>query len=70
MMGNIAEKSTCNKSTGYIAYIFGIVNVYIYVPMIQQFQTNEKNISYFSKHILSKFIYKKKINYNVQVILL
>lgn len=74
MMGNIAEKSTCNKSTGYIAYIFGIVNVYIYVPMIQQFQTNAKifflNISYFSKHILSKFIYKKKINYNVQVILL
>lgn len=64
MMGNIAEKSTCNKSTGYIAYIFGIVNVYIYVPMIQQFQTNAKfffkNISYFSKHILSKFIYKKK----------
>lgn len=42
MMGYIAEKSTCKKSTGYIAYIFGIVNVYIYVPMTQQFQTNAK----------------------------
>lgn len=74
MMGYIAEKSTCNKSTGYIAYIFGIVNVYIYVPMIQQFQTNAKvffkYFIFFKTYFVKVYIQKKKINYNVQVILL
>lgn len=63
MMGNIAEKSTCNKSTGYIAYIFGIV-MYIFMcqwySSFKQMQIFFLNISDFSKHILSKFIYKKK----------
>lgn len=66
-MGNIAEKSTCNKSTGYIAYIFGIVNVYIYVPMIQQFQTNAKvffKYFIFFKTYFVKVYIQKKINYN------
>lgn len=62
-MGNIAEKSTCNKSTGYIAYIFGIVNVYIYVPMIQQFQTNAKIfflIFHIFQNIFCQSLYTKK----------
>lgn len=63
-MGNIAEKSTCNKSTGYIAYIFGIVNVYIYVPMIQQFQTNAnfffKYFIFFKTYFVKVYIKKKK----------
>lgn len=63
MMGNIAEKSTCNKSTGYIAYIFGIVNVYIYVPMIQQFQTNANfflKIFHIFPNIFCQSLYTKK----------